>query len=176
MCRFLFEKMTIEQCFEPQRLRKVCEQQVQAWAARANTDAPDPGNYIKELLQSSGPVSRETHLFADTVGSEMGRLLCARQRRFTIAATAPKPPADGILRCKDTSYTFAILGDHQAIGAFDSHIGHIVVVQGSDAISAEVFTERVLKGIVNSLGASACQMEFVVLTADGCLTQVAAMC
>ena len=32
MCPFLFDEMPIEQCFEPQRLRRICEQQVQAWA------------------------------------------------------------------------------------------------------------------------------------------------
>ena len=162
MASFLFDGNSISKCLATEDLRRTCEQQVQDWAARDNTDAPDPGNYIAEYLGGLGPVSRETHVLAEELKSNIVRILCATQRPFTIATTVPHVPGDGVLRCEDASYTFASLVDHQAMGAFDSHLGRVVVVQGYDATSAAAFAEHVVASLVKALSASADQLELVV--------------
>ena len=162
MASFLFDGKSISECLATEDLHRTCEQQVQDWAARDNTDAPDPGNYIAEYLGGFGPVSRETHVLVDKLKSNIVRILCATQRPFTIAATVPQVPGDGVLRCNDASYTFASLADHEAMGAFDSHLGRVVVVQGYDATSAAAFAEHVVASLVKALSASADQLELVV--------------
>ena len=164
MASFLYDKIPISECLTTEKLFSICTQQVKDWSASNSTNAVDPSDYIGHFLGNLGPIGRSTSVLADNLSCRLVQVLCATQRPFTIAATAPHVPGDGKLRCRDPSSTFTILADHLAMAAFDPHIGRVVVVQGQDATSAEVFVGCVITRLLEFLNVSANELELVVFS------------